>query len=153
TGAISLTVRNTSERALAGRILLRPQASAIPTWFALAGAPATSPIEIEQDFAGKGTRTITVTVTVDAGAPAGSYLFNVRATSESDPDNDFVDGPAISFEIPKSGPKVLPLAKPFPWWGVAAALALTVIVGGVLGYVMIVKTCDLSSMPIEEYMK
>src|SRR6185312_17038689 len=82
TGAISLTVRNTSEQALAGRIQLRPQAGAKPSWFAIAGAAATSPIEIEQDFTGKGTRTITVTVTVDAGEPGGRYLFDIRATSE-----------------------------------------------------------------------
>ena len=153
TGAISLTVRNTSERAFSGRIPLRPQAGAKPSWFAIAGAPATNAIEIEQDFAGKGTRTITVTVTVDAGEPGGVHLFNIRATSELDPDNDYVDGPAVSFEVPKLEPKVPPPAKPFPWWVVAVALALTVIVGGVLGYEIFVNKPCVLSMPIEEYMK
>jgi hypothetical protein len=137
TGTLTLTVRNSTDRQRTARIKVEPDNGAKAEWFAIQGAPATSPGELEQDFTAKGSQTIRVTVTVPTGEAPKSCLLRVLVMEESDPGNDFVRSPDVGFDIkawsvPKKDEK-----KGIPWWVFAAAAGvLVVIVGGVLAIVL-----------------
>ena len=51
--------------------------------------------------------------------------------SAQNPDEDFAEGPTVSFEVPAPAPK-----KPFPWWIVAVAAAVVLVIGGLTAYLM-----------------
>jgi hypothetical protein len=136
TGMLTLDVRNATDRRRTGRIRVEPGSGAKPEWFSIDGAPSTNPREIEQDFAAKGEQSVRVNLAVPAGEPAKSLIFNALATAEDDPDNDFVKSPNVAFDIApwKEAKKIEP--KHFPWWIVAVAAALVLVVGGGLGYIL-----------------
>lgn len=128
-GTLTLTVRNRTERSRTGRITIETEGAAKPEWFSFEGSLPTSRGEIERDFAAKGTETIRANLQVPAGAPAGSFVFRVRVTAEDDPDNDFTVSPNVAFDVTASTPAPQPREK-FPWWAIAVAVLLVLIVGG-----------------------
>jgi serine/threonine-protein kinase len=134
-GKAGFTVRNMGPRAQTGRIRIEPMSGADPAWFALAGAPDTSPAEIEKEFDFSGNAAVEAIVRPQAGAKAGSYAFQLKVTAEQDPDTDFVLGPAVAFDIaaPEKAPEP---GKKFPWWivAVAAVLVLAIVGGGAAWY-------------------
>ncbi|HXJ92194.1 MAG TPA: PASTA domain-containing protein [Terriglobia bacterium] len=114
TGDIAFTVSNKSGRSVRGRVKVVPQAPAIKSWLALVG-------DVEQDFLPGRTQQVTVRVTVPPGSAEGTYAFRLDCVSVEQPDEDYTQGPTVSFPVAK--PKEKP--KPFPWWiPVAAALLL-----------------------------
>jgi hypothetical protein len=127
-------VRNGAGRRQTGQLGVEPEAGAEPGWFAFEGAAPGAGAEFTQDFEAGATATVRLTVTVPPAAPGGSANFRVRLTAESDPDNDFVQSPAVALTIPP--PAVAPQVpkKPFPWWIPAVAAALLLVVGGVVAY-------------------
>lgn len=133
TGSIGCTLRNTTTKRQTARIRVEPLGSAKPGWFQLAGAPATSPLEIEEDIAAGGTLTVQVAARIPPGTPAGSGTFRLRVTSEAAPDTDFAEGPAVAFEIAAAAaPQTAPAKARFPWWAIAvAALFLVMVIGAV----------------------
>jgi hypothetical protein len=137
TAVLTLTVRNATDRQRTGRVKVEPDQGAKPEWFALQGAAATNPRELEQDFTARGTESLRVTVTVPAGEAAKSCLFRVLAMEESDPGNDFVRGPNVAFDV-KAWSTPAPAAKKgIPWWVfVAAGVVLLLVVGGIVGVLM-----------------
>lgn len=133
TGAVKCTVRNTTARRQTVRLRIEPQGDLKPEWLAFTGAPPTSPREIEQDLAPEGTFTAEVTAKIPPRTPPGGRTFRLRATSESSPDIDFTDGPAIAVDIaawkePEAPKRGLPL------WAFAAAAAFVLVVGSVIAY-------------------
>jgi hypothetical protein len=116
----SYTVTNASAQALKGRLLTRPADPAMPEWFSIVG-------EQVRDFAPNAAQQVVVQLTVPPATPPGSYSFRLDAVSQTDPDEDFTEGPSIAFEVePPPPPK-----KPFPWWIVAVA-------GGVVLLIVII---------------
>ncbi|MBW8886155.1 MAG: RICIN domain-containing protein, partial [Fibrobacteres bacterium] len=134
-GSVRCTLRNTSSRKQGARIRVEPLGGAEAKWFALADAPATAPLEIEQDIDAGGTLTVTAAVKVPGGASAGNQTFRLRVISETAPDTDFAEGPAISFNIAAlAEPEVK--RTPFPWWAVVVGLVMLLAVGGAVGYLL-----------------
>ena len=146
-GKVGFTVRNMGPRAQTGRIRIEPQSGADPSWFAITGAPDTSPAEVEKEFDFGGNEAVEVTVRPPKGAPAGKYGFQLKVTAEQDPDTDFVTGPTVAFDL-AAPPVVDAPKKSFPWWILAVAAVLILVVGGTVAFfVMRGGGKDLAEMP------
>ncbi|MGZ4269539.1 MAG: hypothetical protein ACXVFN_00250 [Solirubrobacteraceae bacterium] len=119
-GQAAFTVTNTTATALTGRLIVTPQAPAAATWFTVAG-PST------RTFAPGTAESVTVQVVVPPGTAPGTYTFRLDAIAEDNPDEDFTEGPPVSFEV-----KPAPVAakKPFPWW-IVIIVALVLVGGGI----------------------
>ncbi len=117
-GTASFSVTNRAAQGLAGRLSVIPQGDARAEWFVLQG-------ENERRFAIGETQTATVSVRPPAGTAPGTYRFRLRAVNVNDPDNDFTESAVSGFEIKPAAPP-----KPFPWWAVAVAAGLVVVIGG-----------------------
>jgi hypothetical protein len=120
-GQASFTVTNTSAQALKGRMLTRPSAPAEPEWFSIVGEP-------DRDFAPNAAQQVVAQLNVPPTAPPGSYSFRLDAVSQAEPDEDFTEGPSISFDVEAP---VAPKKKRFPWWiiAVAAGIVLLIVIG------------------------
>jgi hypothetical protein len=90
----------------------RPRRPAKPEWFSIIGGSI-------RDFAPNVTEQAVVQLDVPPGSRPGSYRFRLDAVSEDNPDEVFTEGPFVAFEVAPQ-PK-----KPFPWWILAAAGAVT----------------------------
>ncbi len=119
-GQIIFTVSNTSVRAVRGRARIAPDGSAAATWFTLAGGA-------ERDFSVNGTQQYTVQITVPPTVAAGNYTVRLDMVGVDNPDEDYTQGPSVTFAVPEP----LPVKKPFPWW-IIAVIAGIVIVGIIL---------------------
>ena len=120
----SFTVSNASGRALRGRAEVRATDAAQQGWLSVVG-------DGERDFPANGTHQIAVRVAAPPGSPAGKFSFRLDMVSAQNPDEDFAEGPTVSFEVPAPAPK-----KPFPWWIVAVAAAVVLVIGGLTAYLM-----------------
>lgn len=112
-GDIAFTVSNTSGKRVRCRVKVVPQNPAVKGWLTIAGEP-------EIDFPPGAAQQVKVSVAVPAGGAEGAYVFRLDAVSVERPDEDYTQGPAVSFPVFKQ-------AKPkrFPWWiPVAAAVLL-----------------------------
>jgi hypothetical protein len=118
-GQAAFTVTNTTTTPMRGRLLATPIAPAAPEWFTVA-APTT------RDFAPGAAESVTAQVVVPAGTAPGTYTFRIDAVAEANPDEDFTEGPPVSFEVKAAEVK----KKPFPWW-ILIIVALVLIGGGV----------------------
>jgi hypothetical protein len=113
----SFTVTNTSARTLKGRLLARTSEPAKLEWFSIVG-------ESVRDFAPNVDQKVVVQLAVPPGSAPGSYSFRLDAVSQTMPDEDYTEGPSVAFEVkPPPGPK-----KPFPFWILAAALAVVMLI-------------------------
>jgi hypothetical protein len=128
-GTLTVTIRNKTERARIGRVSVETEGAAKPNWFSFDGALPTSPRELERDFAAKGSETVRLNLVVPVGEAPGDHLIRVRVTAEDDPDEDFTIGPNVAFALvpPKQAP---PQRDKFPWWAIAVAAMLALIVLG-----------------------
>jgi hypothetical protein len=150
TATLTLDVRNSTDHSRTGRIRIEPGSGAKPEWFTIEGAPTTSPLEVEQDFAGKGQRSVRVNLTVSAGEAPKSYLFNAIVTAEDDPDNDFVKGPNVAFDIAPWTVAPPPPPPHFPWWVLAVAAVLVLLVAGVVGYFEFSPKINVAGLPVDQ---
>lgn len=132
-GAINCTIRNTTARRQTVRLRIETQGDLKPEWFAFAGAPPTSPREIEQDIAPEGTFTAQVTAKIPPRTPPGGRTFRLRATSEASPDIDFTDGPVVAVDIAAWKEPAVEKRK-LPLWAFAIAAAFVLAVGGVIAF-------------------
>jgi hypothetical protein len=96
------TVTNTSPDDLNGRLLATPQDPAKAEWFSIVG-------EATRDFAPGAAEQARVHITVPPGAPPATYSVRLDAVSEANPDEDFTEGPSVSFDVTLPKP-------PEPWW-------------------------------------
>jgi hypothetical protein len=124
-GQASFTVSNTGGRATRGRARIVPQNPASTPWLTLDG-------QTERDFVIAGTQQYTIQVAVPPAAPAGSHTFRLDMVGVDNPDEDFVQGPSVAFQVPEP---VVVVKKPFPWWIVAVAAAV-IVVAAVAAYLL-----------------
>jgi len=133
-GETVFTVSNTSVRSLRGRARITPDNAAAATWFALVGGA-------ERDFTVNGTQQYTVQIAVPPAAPAGNYTLRLDMVGVDNPDEDFIQGPSVTFAVPAP----LPVKKPFPWWIIAVVVGL-VIVGIVLASMLSPKAVEVPNL-------
>lgn len=119
---ISFTVSNTSGRPMRGRAQIVPHDPATAGWYSLVG-------EAERDFAVGGTQQYTVHITVPPAAARSDYQVRLDVMGVVNPDEDFTQGPSVTFQTPAPAPVVV--KKAFPWWIVIALVAVLVIGGGI----------------------
>ena len=118
----SFTVSNASGRPLRGRAEVRATDPAQQAWLSVVG-------DVERDFPPNSTHQIAVRVAAPPGSPAGKSSFRLDMVSAQNPDEDFAEGPTVSFEVPAPAPK-----RRFPWWIVAVAAAVVLVIGGLTAY-------------------
>src|SRR5215831_17209374 len=125
---VSLTASNTGSKPIAGRAKLVPLGSAKAAWLSLDG-------EQERNFAKGEAHQLTVRIAVPPGTPVGKYSFRLNIISVENPDDEFTEGPSVSFEV-KELTLAAPPARKFPWWIVAVA-AVVVLGGGLITWLLI----------------
>lgn len=79
----------------------------------------------EKEMTADETAVFRVDVSAPASAAAGDYRFHLSVANVVNPDEEYADGPPVSFTVPP------PVVKHFPWWIVIVAAAV-VVVGGAL---------------------
>jgi N-acetylneuraminic acid mutarotase len=119
-GQASFTVSNTTAHPVRGRAHVVAQPASAAPWLSLQG-------EAERDFAGTGSQQYIVQLTVPPTAPAGDYTLRLDMVNVADPDDDFSQGPTVKFTV--AAPTPVPV-KPFPWWIVAVAVGVLIVLGG-----------------------
>src|SRR5712691_10247666 len=132
----SFTVSNTSGRRLRGRAEVKASDPVRQGWLTLVGDP-------ERDFAASGTDQFSVRIATPPGCPAGKYSFRLNVVSAQNPDEDFAEGPTVSFDVAPSAAKKL-----FPWWIAAAAAVLLIGVGVGLYFLLRPKQEEVKTPPI-----
>jgi hypothetical protein len=118
-GRAAFTVTNTTAAPVTARLAVTPQAPAAATWFTVAEPSMRS-------FAPNTTESVAAQIVVPAGTTPGTYAFRLDAIAESNPDEDFTEGPPVSFEVK---PPAVKADKPFPWW-ILIIVALVLLGGG-----------------------
>ncbi len=121
---VAFTISNAEERPMRGRAHILPEGEADSSWFTLDGEP-------EQTFAIAGTQQYTVQIEVPPDAPSGDYFFRLNMVGVENPDEDFAEGPSVSFAVPEPEEK----KKPFPWWILLIILAV-IIIGGAAAFLL-----------------
>jgi len=121
------TVTNTSPQALRGQLLVRPLGTAKPDWFKVLG-------ESVRDFDPDGAQQVVVELKVPPNTTPASYSFRLDAVSEDDPDEDFTEGPSVSFEVKAPPPPPKKKKKKFPWWilAIIGGIVLLITIGVVI---------------------
>jgi WD40 repeat protein len=141
---VSFTASNTGPKSIAGRAKLVPLGSAKAAWLSLDG-------EQERNFAKGEAHQLTVHIAVPPGTPVGKYSFRLNIISVENPDDEFTEGPSVSFEVKELTVAQAP-ARKFPWWIVAVA-AVVVLGAGVITWLLIpqkVKVPDVIGVPVEK---
>jgi len=141
---VSFTASNTGSKSIAGRVKLVPLGSAKEAWLSLEGEP-------ERSFAKGEAHQLTVHIAVPPGTAVGKYSFRLNIISVENPDDEFTEGPSVSFEVKELAPAAPP-ARKFPWWIVAVA-AVVVLGAGIITWLLIpqkVKVPDVIRVPVKE---
>ncbi len=125
---VSFTVSNTGPKALAGRAKLVALGSTKESWLGLEG-------EAERNFAKGESHQFTVKIAAPPGTPVGKHVFRLNIISVENPDDDFTEGPSVSFEVRQLAPAAPPQRK-FPWWIVAVAGVL-VLGAGIITWLLL----------------
>lgn len=120
----AFTVSNLSGRPIRGRARLAAQDQAAMAWLTLVG-------DAERDLPIAGTQPYTVRIAVPPAAAAGSYRFRLDVVGVDNPDEEFVEGPTVTFQVPEPPP-----VKPFPWWIIAVVAVVLVAVVAVVVFVV-----------------
>ncbi len=75
-------------------------------------------------------RSVVAQIAAPTGTKPGTYSVRCDAVAEENPDEDFTEGPSVSFEVAAEEKK-----KGFPWWIVA--VAAVVILGAIAAVVLL----------------
>lgn len=117
-GQAAFTVTNTSSKPVRGRVLASALPPADAGWFSIA-EPTTF------EFAPGEARSVVAQIAVAKGTAPGTYSVRCDVVAEENPDEDFTEGPSVSFDAAAEEKS----KKGFPWWIVA--VAAVVILGGI----------------------
>jgi hypothetical protein len=120
-GEIAFTVSNALRAPVRARATVMVDGQAQREWMAISGEP-------ERDFATDGTQQFIVKIQAPPGTPPGRYTFHLLVSNVANPDEQYADGPTVSFVVPEAAPVV---KKAFPWWIVALVGGVLIIGGGV----------------------
>ncbi|MDQ5824440.1 MAG: hypothetical protein M3441_09575, partial [Chloroflexota bacterium] len=93
----SFTAFNNSGRAMRGRALIVSENQASATWITISD-------DAERDFPIAGTQQFTVQIAVPPGSSPGSYPFRMDVVGTENPDEEFSQGPSVTFEVPAPAP-------------------------------------------------
>lgn len=131
----SFAVTNTAGRALAMGARVLPEAPAQEAWFKLGGSA-------ERQLGKDDFDQFDLEVRLPADAAPGTYKFRLLVYSTTAPGEDYTEGPTVAVEIPQPDAPAKPEPKPdngkFPWWIVAVAGVLVLLIGGgILAYLLI----------------
>lgn len=121
-GEVSFTVSNKLGMGVHVRATVEPAGSARAEWVSF-------PDGMERDLSPDGTAVLPVRISVPPGMPPGSYSFGLVVANVSNPDEHYDRGPSVAFTVAMAP---VPVKKPFPWWIVALAAGVVIIVGGVV---------------------
>jgi len=116
-GQTVFTVSNASGRPMRGRARIVPDNPAATAWLTLTGGA-------ERDFSINGTQQYIVQIAAPPTAPAGNYAVRLDMVGVDNPDEDFTQGPGVTFAVPAP----LPAKKPFPWWIIAVIVVALIAV-------------------------
>ena len=141
---VSFTASNTGPKSIAGRAKLVPLGSAKADWLSVDG-------EQERNFAKGEAHQLTVHIAVPPGTPVGKYSFRLNIISVENPDDEFTEGPSVSFEVKELAIAQAP-ARKFPWWIVAIAGVL-VLGGGLITWLLIPKKIPVPNIVGEDISK
>ncbi|HZU69826.1 MAG TPA: hypothetical protein VFA09_21315 [Ktedonobacteraceae bacterium] len=123
----SFTVSNTTSHTIRGRAHLVVQPSSAEPWLRMQG-------EAEREFAASESEQYVVQLIVPPGVPAGDYTFRLDVVDLANPDDNFSEGPTVKFVVPAP----VPAKRPFPWWIVAVAVGILILIGaGTYGLVQL----------------
>ena len=139
TGTAQFTVSNQSGRSVEGRAQLVTDAPEAASWVSLRG-PA------HRAFATAGTEQYTVEIDVPPDAPSGNYTLRLDVVGEERPDEQYVEGPSVTFQVPEAEPA----PSSFPWAVVAAVAAVVLIGGGVLAYQLLSGSDDAETATVPD---
>lgn len=125
TGTISFTVTNQTSQPRRGRAKISAQNPDHEQWILVGG-------EAERGFVGHGTQQYTVNIAAPVDALAGTHSFRLDMVGTENPDEDYTQGPSVSFTLPEAKrPEKKPARVPkLPWW---VPLVAAVVVGGIVG--------------------
>jgi hypothetical protein len=128
-GQAAFTVTNTTGATIRGRAIPTPQPGAeggqapAKEWFTIQG-------EALRGFAPGTAEQVVVAVKVPPGTPPGKYAVRLDVVAEANPDEDFTQGPSVSFDVAATAPK-----KPFPVW-IPIVILLVLIAGGLTTFLL-----------------
>jgi beta-lactam-binding protein with PASTA domain len=117
-------VTNKTGEGLTSRFSVQVQGNGKAEWYSIQGEP-------ERPVAAGETQTVTVVAKIPAATPAGQHRIKLRATNVNDPDNDSTESAVATVTIPAVA-KQPTTKKPFPWWIIAVAAGVLVLVIGVI---------------------
>src|SRR5438034_8423777 len=120
--SVTFTVTNTNKNPVRGTPKLKPLGSTGGDWLKLpsGGTRNFSPNESQQ---------FVVEIAVPPASKASEYSFGLNISNEALPEDDFTEGPAVTFTVPEPRePNGKP--KPFPWW-ILILIGVVLLGGGV----------------------
>ncbi|TCS14442.1 PASTA domain-containing protein [Caulobacter sp. BK020] len=117
-------VTNKTGEGLTARFSVQIQGSGKAEWYSIQGEP-------ERPVAAGETQTVTVVAKIPAATPPGQHRIKLRATNVNDPDNDSTESAVATVTIPAVA-KPPAKKKPFPWWIIAVAAGVLVLVIGII---------------------
>jgi hypothetical protein len=126
-GQAAFTVTNRTTQARRGRARIVVTGSTDPRWLAIAGEP-------ESDFKAGATHVFTVDVTVPAAVAEGTYAFRLDVVAVANPDEDYTEGPTVTFAVGADKPKPPPAVK-HGYLETAVGAVVGTVVGGAVGLV------------------
>jgi hypothetical protein len=124
-GEAAFTVFNGSGRPLRGQARLKAEDPAATGWLSLAG-------EAERDFDIAAAHQFAVQIQAPPDAPTGSYPFRLDMVGVEDPDEDYSEGPTVTFQVPEPQPE----QEPFPWW-IVGVVAGVLVVGAIIIFILL----------------
>src|SRR6266498_390154 len=92
TAQVSFTVANTSAQSVRARVVTKPLAPARSEWLSVIGEPV-------RDLSAGAAEQVIVQLGVPPDTPKGSYSFRLDAISETAPDENFAESPAVAFTV------------------------------------------------------
>ena len=119
---VSITVTNNSGKPARGAARPMPLGAANGAWLMVTG-------EKERNFAPNESHQITIRIQAPPDAPPGRYSFRVNLVSVQNPEEDFTEGPEVTFEIKRSDAPKPPAGK-FPIWIIFVVLGVLIVGGG-----------------------
>jgi hypothetical protein len=123
-GQALFTVSNMTSHVIHSRARIVSSSEAIASWLTLEG-------EAEGSLPAAGSQQYTVHIAAPPKSQAGEYTFHLNMVDLSNPDDNFTEGPTIKFVV--EAPSA-PASKPFPWWIVAVAVGVLILLsGGIYG--------------------
>lgn len=123
-------VTNKTGEGLTARFSVQIQGGGKAEWYSIQGEP-------ERPVAAGETQTVTVVAKIPAATPPGQHRIKLRATNVNDPDNDSTESAVATVTIPAVA-KPPTKKKPFPWWIIAvAAGVLVLVVGAIVAVVLL----------------